>query len=188
MTLFEYISVAVSLVLSLSLVRLLNGLSVTLFSERRYWVHSLWLIEIVLLAALAWWNLWGYQNAEWNFFSFLLVLAVPGSLYLVSAALVPENPGQIDSWEAYFFSARRRFFFALAGFFLVVATATSILLGRTFLSPPRIAQTIGGAMALVGALSENRKLHGLLPICYAVLFTMVSLMLFLRPGSVASPP
>ena len=42
MTQFEFISVAVSIVLALSMARLLTAVPHFLATGRRYWVHGLW--------------------------------------------------------------------------------------------------------------------------------------------------
>ena len=51
MTLFEYVTVAVSLVLSLAVVRLLDGLRFAASRERGYPIHLLWVLT-KLIASL----------------------------------------------------------------------------------------------------------------------------------------
>lgn len=97
MTLFEYLAVAFSVVLSLAAVRLLSGLSVAFAPERRYWPHAMWIVFALLSSPLIWWNFWSFREVSWNFFAFLLVLIVPAVIYLQAAALVPENPSLVRS-------------------------------------------------------------------------------------------
>ena len=48
MTIFEYLSVSISILLSLAIVRLLNGLPHLTTSPKRYWVHVGWVILIAI--------------------------------------------------------------------------------------------------------------------------------------------
>lgn len=105
MTLFEYISVAVSIVLSFGVVRLLDGLRAAALPGRRYWPHFAWILTKLLNHALYWWGLWfAGDAASWNFAAFLWVLLFPGMLYLQSTALVTTSPGDVPSWRAHSFS------------------------------------------------------------------------------------
>jgi hypothetical protein len=140
MTLFEYLAVAFSRVLSLATVRLLSGLSVAFLRERRDWPHATWIVFVLLTSAMVWWNFWSFRGTDWNFLSFLLILVVPSLLYLQAAALVPESPGNVLDWRAHFVAARTRFFVALGGFFFLISSVSWLLLDfprRTRRGPPR---------------------------------------------------
>ncbi len=72
MTLFEYVTVAVSLVLSLAVVRLLDGLRFAASRERGYPIHLLWVLTKLMNCALFWWGLWeARETLSWNFASFM---------------------------------------------------------------------------------------------------------------------
>ena len=186
MTLFEYISVAFSLVLSLAAVRLLSGLSLALLEDGRFWVHGLWMLWVLGLSALVWWNFWSFREAEWTLFGFLLVLGPPGSIYLMGAALVPESPMNVHSWENHFFFARRRFFLPLAAFFVTISTASYVLLDVPWTNPARPVQGIACALAVVGALSPSRRLHRILPLVFWLMMVGISATLFVEPGSLTT--
>ena len=49
MTLFEYLTVAVSIVLALGVVRLIEGLGPASEATRRYWVHFVYVVLFVLM-------------------------------------------------------------------------------------------------------------------------------------------
>lgn len=188
MTLFEFIGVAFSIVLSLAAVRLLGGLSVAFIPDRRYWPHAAWILLILLNSAMVWWNFWSFRNLEWNLAFFFLVLVVPALIYLQAAALVPENPETVQAWRAHFFAARSRFFFTLASFFLLIASLSWFLLDFPLMHPARVLQGLGFALALTGAFSSHRRVHEALPIIFLVLFSIASGTLFLEPASMASRP
>ncbi len=183
MTLFEYLSVAFSIVLSLSGVRLLAGLSVSFVPGRRCWFYTVWLGSSLLLIALVWWNFWSFRNAQWNFLSFLLVLLVPGSIYLMAVALVPDSPGSVISWEDQFFAARTRFFTALAMFFALITASSWILLDLPLVHPIRGVHTLAFGLALTGAISTRRRYHEALAIAFVMLELAVAATLFLEPDA-----
>jgi len=185
MTLFEYLAVAFSLVLSFAAVRLLGGLSVAFIPERRYWPHAMWLILVLLSSALVWWNFWSFRDATWNFFSFLLVLSPPALLYLQAAALVPENPGAVRSWHDHFFAARTRMFYAVGGFFLAAALSSWILLDLPLSHPGRLVQASAFGLAVAGARSTNERLHEALPVIFLALLSIAAAAVLLQPGSLA---
>ena len=73
---FEYISVAVSLIYSLILAKLLGALPAALRPDRRYWVHTLWIVILFFITCDSWWRIWSYREADWNPTAFLSLLAV----------------------------------------------------------------------------------------------------------------
>ncbi len=185
MTLFEYLAVAFSLILSLAAVRLLSGFSVALAPERRYWPHAIWIVFVLLTSVMVWWNFWSFRETQWNFLSFLLVLVVPASVYLQAAALVPESPGAIRSWREYFFGARVRLFFAIGTFFALIAAVSWLLLDFPLLHPARAVQASAFGLALAAARSTNERFHAVLPFVFLALWSVSAAALFLRPGSLA---
>ena len=116
MTLFEYLSVAISIVLALSAAQLLGNIREVFDPARRYWVHALWAFHMLLLHILLWWGFWAYRDVEsWNLASFTLVLVNPGILLVLSNALVPTHLRDGMSWEEHFTSVRKMFFVMRGG-------------------------------------------------------------------------
>ena len=75
MTLFEYLAVAVAVVLSFGAIRLLDGLPHVLARDRRHWVHTIWVVNVLWLHAQFWWVFWSYSgDVAWNYPKFLLAL------------------------------------------------------------------------------------------------------------------
>ena len=91
MTLFEYLAIAFSLVLSFSAMRLVAGLPHAAQPDLRYWVHLVFVSSLLLVTALAFWNLWNYRDATWTLPRFLLILTIPGLIYFLACTLVPEQ-------------------------------------------------------------------------------------------------
>ncbi|MCP4004295.1 MAG: hypothetical protein GY725_08875 [bacterium] len=92
MSQFEYVAIAVSLILSLGVARILNGISHALNGEHHYWVHTSWVLVSLANFAIYWWSFWDARNvASWHLGSFLAVLVYPALLYIGAALLVPGD-------------------------------------------------------------------------------------------------
>ena len=119
MTFFEYLSVAVSIVLSISAAQILLNLRSVFDSASRYWVHAAWVVIVLLTHLLAWWGIWAYRVVEsWTLATFALLLINPGVLLVVSSTLVDKSAS--ESWKTHYFSIRIPFFAA----FLIIGMST----------------------------------------------------------------
>jgi hypothetical protein len=88
MTHFEYLSVSISIMLSLAAARAIGGLPHALQSGRRDWLHASWIFVWLWVLVTSWWNIWGYRSTEFDFVSFLFLLA-PSSSGLFSLLTSP---------------------------------------------------------------------------------------------------
>lgn len=160
MTLFEYVTVAVSIVLSLGLVRLLDGLRLAVARARRYWVHALWVIIKLLNHILFWWALWNYrEGVDWDLLSFAWVLLPPALLYLQATALVTRAPQEVPDWRAHFYEIRR-WFFTINALLLIVTAAGSWLIGEVpLLHPLRAVQGVLFVASVGGVVSSSPRAH-----------------------------
>ena len=160
MTIFEYITVAVSLVLSLGLVRLLEGSLSAFAPSRVYPIHAVWLVIKFINHFLYWWMLWRLRGGEveWNF-PFFLFIAVPAVvLYLQSTLLVSPSPREVSSWREHYYSIAPVFFGLNVVFALVQASIVLIGAGEMYLSA--IGMVGVSVLASVAAmLSRKPWLH-----------------------------
>lgn len=185
MTLFEYLAIAFSLVLSFAAMRLIAGLSYAVQPGRRYWVHVVFVLGHLFLTILVFWNLWNLRDIVWNLPRFILALAYPGLVYFTACALIPEQPSAIDSWRSYYYSARRRFFVGMAATVAVVALAGAAILDLPWLHPIRISQSLGMGIALLGASSSSPRVHAFLAVLVLLMSSIVLPVIFIQPASVA---
>ena len=109
MTHFEYLSVAVSLILSFALVRLIDGLWPAIKHEGRYVTHYGWVAFKLYSSVLFWWSMWLYNENEWTIVTFVWMLIGPLLLYGKASLLAPRNAAEITDWQAYYFSIARPF-------------------------------------------------------------------------------
>ncbi len=163
MTLFEYLSVAISIVLALSTAQLLGNLREVFDPARRYWVHALWVVQILLTHFIFWWGFWAYREVEsWNLGFFGLALLNPVLLFVCSNVLVRGQPSDGVSWEKHFFSARRWFFVARGAIAVVAQLRVWLLLQLPILEPKGIPALVMILICVTGVLSENKRVHAAL--------------------------
>jgi len=185
MHLFEYVGVLVSIVVGLALAHILTGVSRTLqaFGQiRLYWVHALWVLNIMAYLVFFWWFMYHWSSVEsWNFFLFVFLLLYAVTLYLISALLFPGevSPG-FDFKEHYFRTNRWVFGFLTAAYVLdVIETTTKAVLGlKEFPAlwfPVVVPSAIGAAIA---ASTRNERFHKIFAPVWLVL--LLIFILFAR--------
>ena len=102
-----------------------------------------------------------------------------------TATLVPDAPATIESWRSYFFQVRRRFFFTGIFLFACFIANTLLLLDLPLVHPQRIGQGAAITMLLIGAVSENPRVHAALVFLALGVFALMIAIFFLRPGGFA---
>ena len=110
MSQFEYVSVAIALVYSFAVARIIAALPSVFSSERRDWIHALWSVVLLGAAAFTWWSIWNFRQVEWNALRFVWALSVPALIHVRAGILVSEEPRAVASWRDHFESIRVPFF------------------------------------------------------------------------------
>jgi hypothetical protein len=159
---FEYLSVAVSMILSLGVLRLLDSLRFVVDPEGRWGVVVAWIAIKLLNHVVFWWALWtAHERENWNILLFSWTLLFPAVLYLQVTALVTTTPQTVRDWRAHFFEVRRWFFTAnliLLAQTVVSATVMGALTARSFYST-LVLQGILFAVNVIGLASANPRVH-----------------------------
>lgn len=184
MTLFEYVAVAASLLCSFSAVRLLAGFSAAFRPDRRYWVHSVFVVQGVVMISMNWWLFWGLRDVDWSYPRFLVALLPLAVVYVQATLLVPADPGLVRSWRDHYFQIRSRFFSLGVAYVVSLTLVTVVLLHHPLLHPRRAFPAAFIGMQAAGALSGDVRLHAGLAIG-TVLLTGVALVLSSEPGALA---
>lgn len=182
MTLFDYLVIGFGLLFTGTAMRLIGGLGPALHPERRYWVHALLTFLTLLAVAVSFWNFWGLKEVNWSLPIFLLVLLIPGLWYYCSCVLIPENPNEINDWQAYYYSVRVRFYLGLAGLTLVIIITSFLVLELPLGHPARIGQVVILAISVMGALSANPRVHMGLVIAMCVIVIVASITIASQPA------
>jgi hypothetical protein len=185
---FNYVAVLISIVIGLGVTRVLGGLSEVIQRsnrERRYWVHTLWLINALVLLMTSWWVFYRWHTAqEWTAYLFFWVTLTPTLLYLASSVLAPgelEETGSA-SWRDYYYANRRAFFFVFAAIWPLDIIDTLLKGKQHFIDqgplyvPSIMMWCICGVVA---AITKNQRFHGFWAIfflVYLIFYTTIVLL------------
>lgn len=160
---FDFLIVLFSVLLGLSLSRLLVGLArIVVDPERRiHWLPLLWAIQLFCFQITLWWLI--YQRADqptWSFGHYLVLMAYPVLLFFQGVLLYPELGPQNEGTLESFFS-RRRWFFAIAFLILHLDFTEGLLAGDWTFDPLRfaVALLLSGAACGIAIWTRNLIYH-----------------------------
>jgi hypothetical protein len=175
-TLFEILSVAISIVLALSAGQLLTNFREIFDPGRRCWTHATWVVHLLLVHVLTWWSLWAFREVPWNLATFSLILLPPATLFVCSSTLVPNNASSVASWKEHFFQVRG-WFFAVRSLFIVAAGFRSwFLLDTPVLETPSRVSIPMLVLCLSGLFVPSERFHGALAGVAMALLWVVSIL------------
>ncbi|MEM7358172.1 MAG: hypothetical protein AAF431_03630 [Pseudomonadota bacterium] len=164
MSLFEYVSVAIALIYALAVGRLLAGLAPSLDKNKRYPIHFAWVLALLLVCALQWWQLWRTREVDWNSIRFFWVLVLPSLIYLRATILLGAEPNEVKSYREHYF-AHRVPFFVLGVLSALVIFLTPWLLGIIpwlQFDLLHIAASVLLLISLLGLIFKKPAVHALL--------------------------
>ena len=177
---FSYLVVLTSIVLGLGATRIVGGLGHLMQKRKKrshYWIHTLWLLNLLLTITIVWWFAYRWRSYErWTFFLFLWLLLSPILLYLIASLLFPDLEGEqpITDWRIYFYDNHRDIFllFALVFPIDIVDTLLKGLAHFRAQGPVYfITMALLFTLCLIGAFTKNARYHGF----FAVIFLVYSL-------------
>jgi hypothetical protein len=179
---FSYLVVLTSIVLGLGVTRLVGGLGHLMQTRKRrrpYWVHTLWMLNLLLAMTIVWWVSYRWRTHEhWTFLLFLWLLLPPIVLYLIASLLFPDQDeiASINDWQTYFFEHHREIFLLQAAVFPIDIIDT-LLKGMAHFRAqgPLYISTmcLWFLLCLVAALTKRKAFHGF----FAVFFMIYNLVL-----------
>lgn len=161
---FIHIRMVLSMVVSLSIARLLSGLAKFVQHPGRLradGVHLLWaLYMLVTLIHFWWWEFALSRVGPWHFLQFAFVVGYSAVLYLLCAILFPDDIAEYAGYRDYF-QSRRRWFFGILAFTLLLDVADTGLKGAAHLQELGTAYGVKTAAAIVlcgvAALVTSRR-------------------------------
>jgi hypothetical protein len=174
---FSYIVVLTSIVLGLGVTRIVGGLGHLMQQRKRnrpYWVHALWMVNLLLVMAIIWWVAYRWRTYEhWTFFLFLWLLFSPIVLYLIASLLFPDTADEqpaID-WRAHFYENHRDIFLLLALIFPIDIVDTLLKgvahfreQGPVYL----ITMALWFGLCLFAAFIRNARFHAFFVVIFMV--------------------
>jgi len=183
LTTFEYLSVFISIVIGLGVVRALGGVATLLDRQESnaYWVHSTWVGYFIIWLPWFWWFELDWRlETTWTFPVFFFVVIFAMLYYLAVFVLVPTREADYKDLETYFYRVRPRFFVLLA----LINIADVI---DTFLKPGNledVGPTYGPVIAIllignvVASMTERRLFHQIWLIATGLIIVVFSLGIY----------
>ena len=177
---FSYIIVLTSIILGLGVTRTVGGLGHLLQTRKRrrnYWVHALWMLNLLLLMALIWFVAYRWRgNEHWPFLLFIWLMLAPTIFYLIASLLFPDQDEAepITDWQIYFFDHNREIFLLFALVFPIDLIDTALKGFEHFRAQgPHYAATMimWFILCIVAAFTKRRRFHG----WFAVIFLIYNL-------------
>jgi hypothetical protein len=122
MELYLHVRGVLSILVGLSLARLLSGAAQLAQPERKrvYWVHLAWMLFMFFYVIAFWW--WEFELrtvSQWTFPVYVTLIMYGVLVYFLCALLSPESLKDYEGFKHYFYSRRKWFFGAMAVMFLV---------------------------------------------------------------------
>lgn len=185
MTPFEFVCAFYSVVLGVAVAQLMTSVGRLIEMRdqvRTYWVQSLWVLIVLLIDINCWWSMWDIRGAKsWKFISFLLLIGLVASLYLVTVLLfprLPESREQIDL-DAHYFKNRWFFFMAnAAGWIMGLLCNLTFLPINGWLNPGIILPLVFVPLLVIAAITGNRRYHA----AFAIFALITVALLLSAPG------
>lgn len=98
---FDFVSVFYSVVLGVAVAQLMTGVARLVEQRHRvqsYWVHSVWILTLLLTDADNWWSLWDLREAKsWHIGGFLLLIGITAAIFIMTVLLFPRDPPPDES-------------------------------------------------------------------------------------------
>jgi hypothetical protein len=184
MSLFEFVTVMISMILALSLGQLLTGVTFLIKTGRDIrWhaPHTLWLGFMGLTLVNHWWSLWDFNDIEWTYGAFMYVLIAPALVAFAVGLLAPDRSDTASNDLALQFARVRLPFAAVfCAYVLAMWFDGPLLAGQDpfgsvgLLHVPILA---GGVLPLI---TDHRRANVLAPCIAATALATVMLIRFLR--------
>jgi hypothetical protein len=170
--LYLHVRVLISMILGLSVTRLVGGLAGFVQNPGRYRlsiIHLGWVCWTLLSTVSFWWWEFGLSKVEhWTFGLYLFVCVYASVFFFLSAVLFPGDLAETKSYEEYFLS-RRAWIFGFIALIQLMDIGDTWVKGEGYFGdlgtdyPIGIAAYIVGSV--IGALSKNRAVQFLLVVC-----------------------
>ncbi len=169
---FEYLGVLVSVVIGLALTHLVLGFIRIIHSRRStvvYWVHSLWVFNVLYLLLGFWWFFFAWQDLpEWPRAAFYLFIAYALSLSIAAGILFPLS-GSVSNFQKFFFEHSRWFFGAMI--LVIFLDVIEVMAKASYgIRPiPEIYFPFMGLLLVglaIAMFTSNRRFHGAFVVLY----------------------
>ncbi len=138
---FTYVRTVVSIIVGLSISRLLTGLARFVQHPRQQKIfpaHIAWVFFMLIYVIHFWWWEFRLENVRWTFAIYCFVALYASVLFFSCTLLFPDTIGEYDGFSDYFIS-RRAWFFGLLIAILILDIVDSSIKGSYYLASLGIA-------------------------------------------------
>lgn len=177
MTLFDFLSIGVSLVLGLGVTLLLTSLLAAFRARRRVrmdWIPFAWAGYILVIQAQYYWVTWGlHEREEWTVVSFGIPLLLAGVIFVAAGLVLPSGHGEYPADLGTYFEQDGKW--AVAA--LVVRGAVAFGANVLVMGGPALSIVHGlvlsqVATALMFLLAKTRGLRVLATLLYGLMLSV----------------
>jgi hypothetical protein len=173
MSAFEFLSVALSLVLGLAVTLILTSLLAAFRARTETRMDALpfaWAILVLVYQFDFWWELYGLSVLpRWSVFTFGLLLLLTLLLFLAGGLVLPTGRAEYPADLGDYFRRDGRWgVVTLAAYNLVGSITNVVLFGFPVLSPVNVLNAAGIGLIAVVALSSRRRVQWLCTLLFAV--------------------
>ncbi|RLD29512.1 MAG: hypothetical protein DRI75_02905 [Bacteroidetes bacterium] len=173
---FEFLALAISVIMGLAITRLVSGIGLSIRqirSKKHYWIHSLWIFNILVFLTGLWWGLFKWSTKEdWAFSNFIFLIIYCIIIYLLTDFLVPLKSNSNFDPKKYFLD-NRKFFFGILFLTIIMDIVETYLLEMEGLrTVPTLFPFIFiplSILALGGFLSKNIKINSAIAVLWSIL-------------------
>jgi len=188
---FAFIITLAAVINGLGIVRWLTAFSEYLVRKRNldiqhYWVFGLLAAFQFLLHVLMWWTMWSFRDAtNFNFLTYLYLLAGPVILFLGTSALIPSIESDRADVRSHFSEVRPIYSTVLVLLWIWAIFAGPVLRGGIAPTAPLLALFLIAAVLL--RATANPKLHGIAAVFNWLVVVVYIAMFAMQLGGNAIP-
>jgi len=169
---YQHVVVVMSIVLGLAVAQLLKGLAQLYRTHNRvrpYWLHTAWVVVLIVFSVLLWWVHSDYRSIEeWSFLHFVLYLSPMMVFYFLTSIAFPDPSDPVTSYKAYYFSSRIGFFGTFALQIVLAHTAGVVVRGLPLLDPADPLRLAMVALLLIAMRSASERVHAVVLTLFAI--------------------
>ncbi|WOJ95547.1 hypothetical protein R0137_09800 [Congregibacter brevis] len=163
MSLFEFVTVMVSMILALCLGHVLRSTSLLAKTEKSvapYLPYTIWTVVLLLSVINHWWSLWDLRDIEWTYASFLYILMAPILISFAAGFLMPEDTdAKVISLKSHYLRVRRLFFATMTGYGIFMLFDGPLLSGQSLSSGVSIFSLILLMDTVIPMFTPNQRIN-----------------------------
>ena len=183
---YQHVVVVMSIVLGLSVTQLLKGLAQLYRTRNRvrpYWLHTAWVVLLILYSLLLWWLFWNYRSIEeWSFFRFVLYLSPMIVFYFLTSIVIPDPSDPVTNYKEYYFSSRVGFFGTFALQIVLAHAAGVVVRGLPLLDPADPLRLAMVALLLIAMRSTSERVHAVVLTLFVIAMVAFITLFHIRLG------